>query len=80
MNAKVIGIGILLLRIWVVMAIAVPDAFLSGNNTENLMWKTISHAAKRTSRKGREKHFIPWVTPAQDILTNTSRFAHDELG
>jgi len=40
MNAKVIGIGILLLLVWAIMAISVPDSFLSANNTENLMRRT----------------------------------------
>jgi len=39
-NAKVIGIGLLLLGLWVVMAIAVPESFLAGNNIENLLRRT----------------------------------------
>ena len=40
MNVKVLGIGILLIVLWAVMAIAVPESFLSGNNIENLLRRT----------------------------------------
>ncbi len=40
MNAKVFGILVLLLIIWVFLGIYVPDAFLSGNNIENLLRRT----------------------------------------
>ena len=40
MNVKVLGIGLLLVGLWVVMAIAVPESFLTGNNIENLLRRT----------------------------------------
>lgn len=40
MNVKVIGISLLLAGLWLVMAIAVPESFLSGNNIENLLRRT----------------------------------------
>jgi len=39
-NVKVLGIGLLLVGLWVVMAIAVPESFLTGNNIENLLRRT----------------------------------------
>ena len=40
MNIKVLGIGILLIVLWVVMSICVPESFLAGNNIENLLRRT----------------------------------------
>ena len=40
MNVKVLGIGLLLVGLWVGMAIAVPESFLTGNNIENLLRRT----------------------------------------
>ena len=40
MNIKVLGIGILLIVLWAVLAIAVPESFLTGNNIENLLRRT----------------------------------------
>ena len=40
MNVKVIGISLLLAGLWLVMAIAVPESFLNGNNIENLLRRT----------------------------------------
>ena len=40
MNVKVLGIALLLVGLWVVMAIAVPESFLTGNNIENLLRRT----------------------------------------
>lgn len=40
MNVKVLGIGILLIVLWAVLAISVPESFLTGNNIENLLRRT----------------------------------------
>ncbi len=40
MNIKVLGIGILLIVLWVILAVAVPESFLAGNNIENLLRRT----------------------------------------
>ena len=39
-NAKVIGILLLLIALWVVMIVAVPENFLKPNNIENLLRRT----------------------------------------
>lgn len=40
MNIKVLGIGILLILLWIILAIFVPESFLAGNNIENLLRRT----------------------------------------
>lgn len=40
MKAKLLGIALLLIVLWVVLAVSVPEAFLKGSNIENLLRRT----------------------------------------
>ncbi len=40
MNAKVIGIFLLLVGLWAILAFTTPESFLKGNNIENLLRRT----------------------------------------